>query len=74
MGFEFRVLKERRQWALSSVSGPPFFGLLLLFCSFSKNHKNQKSQVYWGHFGWFIWVIWLVYWPGGGLFFSTFDL
>ena len=69
MGFEFRVLKERRQWALSSVSGPPCFGLCSCFARFFKNHnkkktkKNQKK-------GWFI---------GSEvtpsrLFFSTFDL
>ena len=59
MGFEFRVLKERRQWALSSVSGPPCFGLCLCFARFSKNHKNQtrtkKTKK-------------------NGLFFSAFDL
>ena len=43
-------LKERRQWALSSVSGPPCFGL----CSFFARFFKKKSQVYWGHFGWFI--------------------
>ena len=45
MGFEFRVLKERRQWALSSVSGPPCFGLCSCFARFSKNHKTKKSLV-----------------------------
>ena len=40
MGFEFRVLKERRQWALSSVSGPPCFGLCSCFARFFKNHKK----------------------------------
>ena len=65
--------EHRTTRPLSSVSGPPCFGLLLLFCSFSKNHKNHKktkSQVCWGYFGWFIGVIlagllgsfWLVYW------------
>ena len=36
-------LEERRQWALSSVSGPPCFRL------FSKNHKffkNHKKKYY----------------------------
>ena len=43
MGFEFRVLKEKRQWALSSVSGSPCFGLCF------KNHKKKKKKrlVYW---------------------------
>ena len=44
MGFEFRVLKERRQWALSSVSGPPCFGLCSCFARFFKNHKKKKNQ------------------------------
>ena len=66
MGFEFRVLKERRQWALSSVSGPPCFGLCSCFARFFKNHKKKRA----GLLGSF----WLVYWSGGGLFFSTFDL
>ena len=59
MDFEFRVLKERRQWALSSVSGPPCFGLCSCFARFFKNHKifkNHKKKS--GLLGSF----WLVYW------------
>ena len=44
MGFEFRVLKERRQWALSSVSGPPCFGLCSCFARFFKNHNRKKKK------------------------------
>ena len=43
MGFEFRVLKERRHWALNSVSGPPCFGLCSCFARFFKNHKKKKK-------------------------------
>ena len=62
MGFEFRVLKERRQWALSSVSGPPCFGLCSCFARFFKNHKKKR-----------VWFIGSKVTPSG-LFFSTFDL
>ena len=41
-------LKERRQWALSSVSGPPCFGLCSCFARFFKNQKKTKKA------GWFI--------------------
>ena len=58
MGFEFRVLKERRQWALSSVSGPPCFRL------FSKNHKKKKKRL----------VFWVRSNAKPLVFFSTFDL
>jgi hypothetical protein len=63
-----RGLEERRQWALSSVSGPPCFGLCSCFARFFKNHIENNKE------GWFVGVIWLVYWSGGGLFISTFDL
>ena len=44
MGFEFRAFKERRQWALSSVSGPPCFGLCSCFARFLKNHKKKTHK------------------------------
>ena len=58
MGFEFRVLKERRQWALSSVSGPPCFRLCSCFARFFKKA------------GWFIGSEV----TPSRLFFSTFDI
>jgi hypothetical protein len=64
-----------RQRRASYHETPEFRVWPAVFCSVWSFWQNQ---VYWGHFGWFIGVIlariWLVYWSGGGLFFSTFDL